>query len=186
MSEAEGTKMLLRQVGIVGILMVAAIAEAQSPVPNANLSVTVQQKTEGKVDPGLHLLELSCSEGACSLSTVSLNQCGTSGSGKPAFYPKVQYSTTWGKSLRVHNEGSTLVVQQTGADVGGDYVNNLRFAYAPVREGGIASRLIGFSGGFVKNSVILKQTLTVQYVPLPQAHQVMPLDCGVLLPGVGK
>jgi hypothetical protein len=31
--------MLLRQVGVVGILMVAAIAEAQSPVPNANFSV---------------------------------------------------------------------------------------------------------------------------------------------------
>jgi hypothetical protein len=98
----------------------------------------------------------------------------------------VQSSTTSARSLRVHNEGTTLVVQETGADVGGEYVNNLRFAYAPVREGGIATRLVGFSDGFAKNSAILKRTLTIQYVPLPQAHQVMPLDCGVLLPGLDK
>jgi hypothetical protein len=166
--------------------MVASVAEAQSPVPNANLSVTIQQKEDGKIAPGLHVLELSCWNGACSLSTVSLNQCGPSGSGQPAFYPKVQYSTTWGKSLRVHSEGNTLIVQETGADIGGDYVNNLRFTYAPPREGGIVSRLINFSGGFVKNSVILQRTLTVQYVPLPNAHQVVTLDCGALLPGLNK
>ena len=178
--------LLRRTVGAIGIVMAAAIAEAQSPLPNASLSVTVQQKEEGRVAPGLHVLELSCWNGTCSLSTVSLNQCGPSGSGKPAFYPKVQYSTTLGNSLRVHNEGNTLVVQETGADIGGDYVNNLRFTYTPPRDGGIASRLIGFSGGFVKNSVILQRTLTIQYVPLPNAHQVVTLDCGVLLPGLDK
>jgi len=178
--------MLLHIVAGIGILIAAAMAEAQVPVPNASLRVTVQQKDEGKVAPGFHVLELSCWDGACSLSTVSLNKCGTSGSGRPAFYPKVQYATTWGKSLRVHNEGNTLVVQETGADIGGDYVNNLRFTYDRPREGSIASRLIGFSGGFVKNSVILQRTLTVQYVPLQHAHQVVTLDCGVLLPGLDK
>ena len=173
-----------RIVGCLGVLMVFSVAQAQSPVPDAALSVTVQQSEDGKIAPGLHVLELSCWNGACSLSTVSLNQCFPSGSGQPAFYPKVQYSTTWGKSLRVHGEGNTLVVQETGADIGGDYVNNLRFSYASPRGGSIASKLINFSGGFVKNSVILKRTLTVQYVPLPNAHQVVTLDCGALLPGL--
>ena len=78
------------------------------------------------------------------------------------------------------------MVQETGSDIGGEYTNNVRFDYAPPRESGIASRLVGFSGGYVKNSVILRKTLTVQYVPLPNANQVVNLACGVLLPGVDK
>lgn len=178
--------MFRHMVACIGIMMAASMVEAQGLIPNASLRVTVQQKDEGNLDRGLHVLELLCWDGACSLSTVSLNQCGSSGSRRPAFYPKVQFSTTWGKNLRVHNEGNTLVVQETGADIGGDYVNSFRFTYDRPRDGGPATRLIEFSGGFVKNSVILKRTLTIQYVPLPQAHQVVTLDCGALLPGIDK
>jgi hypothetical protein len=89
-------------------------------------------------------------------------------------------------TLKVWNEGTTLVVQETSSDIGGDYTSNLRFEYEPPQEGRIASRLVGFSGGFVKNSVLLKETLTVQYVPLPRPSQVVNLACGVLLPGVNK
>jgi hypothetical protein len=167
-------------------VLVSGPADAQSSIPNASLSVTVQQNEEGKITQGFHVLELTCWNGACSLSTVSLNQCGASGSGRPAFYPKAQNSTTWGGNLKVHNEGDTLVVQETGGDVGGDYVNNLRFTYSRRGESGIANRLVGFSGGFVKNSAILRRTLTIQYTPLPRAHQVVTLDCGALLPGLDK
>ena len=148
--------------------------------------MTVQQKEDGKLNAGLHVLELFCWDRACSLSSVSLNQCRESGSGKRAFYPKVQYSSTRDGSLKVWNEGNTLVVQETGSDIGGEYTNNFRFDYEQPRESGIASRLVGFSGGYVKNSVILRKTLTVQYVPLPNMNQVVNLDCGVLLPGLDK
>jgi hypothetical protein len=79
---------------IATLLSAASIYAQSSRIPNAVLRVTVQQKEEGKLAPGLHLLELHCWDGACSLSSVSLNQCGDSGSGKRAFYPKVQHSTT--------------------------------------------------------------------------------------------
>jgi hypothetical protein len=148
--------------------------------------VTVQQSEDGKLNAGLHVLDLSCWEGACSLSSLTLNQCYESGSGKSAFYPKVQYSTTRDGTLKVWNEGSTLVVQETGSDIGGDYTKNLRFEYERPREGGIVGRLVGFSGGYLKNSVILGKTLTVQYVPLPKANQVVNLACGALLPGLDK
>jgi hypothetical protein len=109
-----------------------------------------------------------------------------SGSGEKAFYPKVQYSTTWVGNLKVRNEGNSLVAQETGSDMFGDYVNNLRFDYAPTVKDEIVNRLVGFSGGYVKNSVLLKKILTTEYVPLPKANQVMKLDCDVLLPGVDK
>jgi hypothetical protein len=109
-----------------------------------------------------------------------------SGSGEKAFYPKVQYSTTWGGDLKVRSEGNSLVVQETGSDIGGDYVTNLRFDYKPVGKDKIVNRLIGFSGGYVKNSLILKRILTIDYIPLPKANQVVKMDCGVLLPGIDK
>jgi hypothetical protein len=158
----------------------------RSGIPNAILRVTVQQKEEGKLEQGLHILELFCGDGHCSLTSVSLNQCGQSGEGKPAFYPKVQRSSTREGNLAVRNEGRTLVVQETGSDIGGDYVNNFRFQYAAPTGSGITARLIGFSGGFVKNSFVLQKVLTIEYVPLPRAHQVVQLDCGVLLPGIDR
>jgi hypothetical protein len=41
-------------------------------IPNASLRVTVQQKEEGKITKGFHVLELSCWEGNCSLSSKKI------------------------------------------------------------------------------------------------------------------
>jgi hypothetical protein len=160
----------------------------EDPIPNASLRVTVQQKDGGIIADGFHVLELRCFNGYCSLSTVSLNQCVDTGSGKMAFYPGVQYSATWMGNLKVRNDRKGLVVQETGSDAFGDYVNNLRFDYETIGEGDskIASRLVGFSGGYVKNSALLKKVITTEYVPLSRADQIKRLDCDVLLPGVDK
>lgn len=168
------------------LLATPVIAAPSDSIPNASLRVTVQQKEDGKINKGFHILELSCWDNQCSLSSVSLNQCMESSSGKKAFYPKVQYSATWMGNLKVRNEGKSIIVQETGSDLLGDYVNNLRFDYESVGKNDVVNQLIGFSGGYVKNSVLLKKVLTTEYVPLPKADQVMKLDCDVLLPGVDK
>jgi hypothetical protein len=77
-----------------------------------------------------------------------------------------------------------LVVRESGTDLGGDYVNNLRFEYATPAVGRAANELLSFSGGFVKNSSLLGKVITIDYVPLVRAFLVIALDCGVLLPGV--
>lgn len=168
------------------LILTPQIASSADNIPNAHLLVTVQQKEEGKTIKGFHILELSCWDGNCSLSSVSLNQCMDSGSGKKAFYPKVQYSTTQIGNLKVKNIGNSLVVQEAGSDIGGDYVVNLRFDYKLPGKNKIVNHLIGFSGGYVKHSSLLKKVLTTDYVPLPKVSQVMELDCGVLLPGIDK
>ena len=66
-----------------------AAAASSDSIPDATLRVTVQQKAEGKIIKGFHVLELSCRDGNCSLSTVSLNQCEETADKKQAFYPKV-------------------------------------------------------------------------------------------------
>lgn len=60
------------------------------------------------------------------------------------------------------------------------------FRFHPVAKGEVATTLKGFSGAFVKNSVILNRVLTVEYVPLPKEYQVVNLDCGIRLPGAPR
>lgn len=171
---------------LMAIMPVAQVTAAPvDSIPNTYLRVTVQQKEDEKIDKGFHILELSCWDGNCSLSSVSLNQCGESGSGKKSFYPKTQHSATWMGNLKVRKEGSSLIVQESGDQLG-DYVVNLRFDYEPVGKDKIINRLIGFSGGFIKNSAITKEVLAIEYVPLTKAYQAMKLDCDVLLPGIDK
>jgi hypothetical protein len=171
---------------LVSLLLPAVSAAGEPRAPDALLRVTVQQRQERKTAQGFHILTLSCLDGHCSLVTVTLNTCGPSGSGVDAFYPGVQRSSTEEGNLKVVDHDSTLRVEESGADIGGRYVNYFRFQYKPPKQGEIISTLTGFSGGFVKDSVILRKTFTVDFVPLVGVSQVRKLDCGVLLPGVRK
>lgn len=166
------------------LLVTAAPASSSDSIPDANLRVTAQRRVEGKIIDGFHVLELSCREGNCSLSTVSLNQCEETAYGKPAFYPQVQYSSTLTGNLKVRNEGKSIVVKDTGSDLFGAYEYNLRFDYEPTREDKSVTRLTGFSGSYVKNSPAVNRVFKFDYVPLTKADQIMKLDCGVLLPGI--
>jgi hypothetical protein len=179
-------KRVLPYVFLVFLLTTPTVVLSADTIPNASLRVTVQQRDEGKLSKEFHVLELSCWNGNCSLSSVTLNQCWESGYGQKVFYPAVQYSATYKGNLTVRNEGKSLIVQETGSDMLGDYVVNLRFDYESIGKGERANKLVGFSGGYVKNSHTLKKILTTEYVPLPQANQIMKLDCDVLLPGVDK
>lgn len=173
---------------LLSVLLFVTPAAASSPdsIPDATLRVTVQQKVEGKIVKGFHVLELSCRDGNCSLSTVSLNQCEETAYGKPAFYPQVQYSSTLTGNLKSRNEGKSIFVKETGSDLFGAYEYNLRFDYEPTREDKSVTRLTGFSGSYVKNSRAVDRVFKFDYVPLTKAGQIMKLDCGVLLPGIDK
>jgi hypothetical protein len=161
-----------------------AVHAAELRVPNASLEVTVKQKQDEKFGEGLHLLHLLCWDGQCALTTLSLNQCGPAGSGKPAFFPKVQRTSTSGGDLTVRNVGNVLEAQQTITDIGGDSTAVLRFTYGMSSSRAMANRVIAFTGGYIKNSTILKRVTTVEYVPLIGAFNEIVLDCAALLPGV--
>lgn len=169
---------------IVISFVTAAAASSSDSIPDANLRVAAQRRAEGKITEGFHVLELSCRDGNCSLSTVSLNQCEETAHGKRAFYPQVQYSSTLIGNLKAKNEGKSIVVQETGGDMFGTYEYNLRFDYEPSGDGKSISRLTGFSGSYVKNAPAVNKVFKFDYVPLTKAGQVIKLDCGVLLPGI--
>ena len=163
----------------------APAAWAQQNIPNAILRVTVQQKDKGKLNSDLHFQELRCWRGACSLTTVTLNSCRPSpvstGKASPLI---VERASTNDGNLAVSREGNTLVVTETGSDIGGSYVTTQRFTYERPADASIITRLTDYSGGFVKNSAIAQQVLTVEFVPFRGAYKEARLDCPLGLPGV--
>jgi len=166
-------------------LVLADVAHtAELRVPNASLEVTVRQKQNGELGKGLHLFHLLCWDGACSLTALSLNQCGPAGSGKPAFFPKVQRTSTAEGSLTVRSVGNVLEARQRMTDIGGESTTVLRFTYGMSGSPAMANRVIAFSGAYIKDSTILKRVTTVEYVPLIGAFSEVVLDCAALLPGV--
>jgi hypothetical protein len=168
------------------LFVTPAAASSLNNIPDATLRVTVQQRVEGKIMKGFHILELSCRDDNCFLSTVSINQCEETVYGKQAFYPKVQYSSTVIGNLTARNEEKSIVIQETGGDMFGKSVTDMRFDYEPARDGKIIARLTGFSGSYVKNSPAVNKVFKFDYVPLLKESQLMKLDCGVLLPGIYK
>ncbi len=168
------------------LLLLSTHSFALSEIPDALLRVAVQQRQDGKLDRAYHLLELACYQGLCILTSVSLNQCRDAGLGKEGFPPIFQRTSTREGNLRVQFDGNAFIVEETGMDIGGSYVNNFRFGVGPLKQGGIAGELANFSGAFVKQSIVLKRVITVEYVPLPRGWQVVKLDCGVLLPGLER
>lgn len=160
-------------------------AHATEPrVPNASLEVTVRQKQDGELGKGLHLFQLLCWNGQCALTALSLNQCGPAGSGKPAFFPKVQRTSTADGDLTVRNVGNVLEAKQTMIDIGSESTTVLRFTYTMSGSPPMANRVIGFSGGYAKSSAILKRVTSVEYIPLIGAFNEIALDCAALLPGI--
>jgi hypothetical protein len=171
---------------IVAIILLPVEGGAQGKnIPDAVLRVTVQQKENGKLNSDVHFQELRCLSGACSLTTVTLNSCRPSpvstGSASPLVIARA--STTDG-TLTVSREGNTLVVVETGSDIGGSYVTTQRFTYERPADGNIIRRLTDYSGGFVKNSALAQQVLTVEFVAFRGAYKETRLDCVLALPGV--
>lgn len=173
-------------VSLAASLLGSELFAAAPRVPNASLEVTVRQKQEGEIGRGLHLFHLLCWKGECSLTVLSLNQCYPAGSGKPAFFPKIERTSTRESNLSVTNLGDILQVQYVNIDIGGESTTTLRFGYAMSGSSTIANRVTGFSGGYVKSSEILKRVTTVEYVPLLGAWHEIRLDCAALLPGVDR
>lgn len=175
----------------IGFLMLVTLAlsivpvRAQQRVPDTLLRVTVQQREKGKLNSALHMQELRCSNGQCSLTSITLNSCRpspvSSGLASPVI---IESSSTVRGNLKVAQEGYTLVVIETGVDLAGDYVTTQRFKYENPRPGEVVNKLIGYSGGFVKNSIIAQQVITVDFAPLEGTYKEVKLACPLGLPGL--
>ena len=145
----------------------------------------MRQTEQGRVNPSLHVHKLKCSGGQCALTTITLNSCRyfpvTRG---PAWPLIIERAETTNGSLHVTNQGNTLIVEDKGSDIGGDYTTTQRFQYERPTDGRPVNRIIAYSGGLIKNSAVANQVIVIQYVPLPSRYQEVTLDCPLALPGL--
>ena len=172
-------------------LFLAAMSAVISPglafaqtaeIPDLDLKLGVRRVEAGRVDRSVYILRLTCADGECSLGTLSLNECSESPlTGKRSFYPSHELKATNWRDLKVTRVGDTLVVEERGSDLGGHYVNTLRFGLEKRPWGAYA--VTSFSGGFVKNSVLLKRVITAEFVPFEE-HSELRLDCPLRVPGL--
>jgi len=171
---------------------VGTLTNAQQKIPDARLRVTVQQKEKGKLNPAFHVQELRCFGGKCSLTTVTLNSCRASPASNHLASPVViERTSTDEGDLKVSIEGNTLVTIETGSDIGGNYTTTQRFTYEKPRAGETALNLISYSGGSVKTSVVAKQVITIEYIPLKEGlpggmHAEATLNCPLGLPALTR
>jgi len=155
-------------------------AASEVPIPDVNLRVAVRQKEDGKLGKSLHIVHLSCWQGDCSLTWLTLNQCIGAVGGKAAFPPKIERSSTRDGTLQVNPLGDVIEIKETDPDV----TTTLRIGYKKRANAVVARQVTSFSGGVVKNSDVLGKVITVEYIPFMGAYSAMQLDCAVLLPGV--
>jgi hypothetical protein len=175
------------------ILFFADFSDAEIALPNGTLSVAYRQQVEGKLSQGVHQVELSCWNGVCSLTTLTLNQCWDWKDGKGgSFYPKVQRASTAEGDLVVMPQSETsLIAEQKFSDT----VFRYRFSYTVrtdqelqasinLRSAQFFEALTGFSGAVVKTSSILDKIISWELVPLQGRFPRLKLDCDVTLDGV--
>jgi hypothetical protein len=92
-------------------LFVSNSMYAQPSVPNGILTVAYRQLSNGELSSGVHQLQLSCWDGICSLTTLTLNLCADFPDGR-FFYPKVERSSTAESNLSVRRQGDTVLIAE--------------------------------------------------------------------------
>jgi hypothetical protein len=173
----------------LGFLHVS-IAQAQIP-PNGTLEVGYRQLQDGKLSDSVHVLHLFCSDGRCSLTTLSVNQCYPTAQGE-GFYPKVERTSTDEGNLSVSETtlGSLIAEERYSATI-----FKYRFSYETYDNVNLSkrlgltttryvSRLTGFSGSVVKDSAILGKVVSWELVPLRGAIALVEPKCKMAVFGV--
>lgn len=179
---------------VVTFALSVGVSLAAEP-PNGELKVAYRQLEEGELSDHVHHTVLSCLDGQCSLTAVTLNRC-VPYFGEQVFYPLVERtSTAEGNLSVVEVRDGELVAEERYKGA----LFKLRYTYT-VRSNPELSRavrlrqtrwfdkLTGFSGGVVKDSPWVGKVITWQLVPIKVpfkgALAVVEPRCKILLDGV--
>jgi len=154
-------------------------ARLNPKVPNASMEVTIQEKSNGKLDKRYVLLKLDCWQGNCSFTRLMLNRCLEGEGGKKVFYPAIERFSTEEGDLEVIPEKYSLTAKLSDAET----KTIMKFGYQNKRSK-VINQVTSFSGGYIKDSIVLKKVIHVEYIPLRGDFSYVDLDCAVMLPGV--
>lgn len=157
---------------------VASSAQQAPPIPDLQIEVAVRQKVDGKLEDGVHVLQLTCERGECLLVSVTLNQCFLG-----MFYPKIETAGTRSGTLSVSMAGGVIDVRQRGWAMG-PYTSTFKFNVTRRIPNNPTLTVTAFSGAYVKDSTALGKVVAVEYVPVQNGGETLTLGCPVTLPGI--
>lgn len=164
----------------LAIVLSSAASSAQQapPVPDLEIEVAVRQKVDGKLEDGVHVLQLTCEHGECLLVSVTLNQCFLG-----MFYPKIETAGTRNGMLSVSVAGGVINVRQRGWAMG-PYTSTFKFNVTRRIPNNPNLTVTAFSGAYVKDSTSLGKVVAVEYVAVQNGGETLTLGCPVTLPGI--
>jgi hypothetical protein len=165
-------------------LLFALLTVQTEQIPDLRLSLAFRESVAGRFQSAVYLLEVNCEDNECAFTYVSLNDCRGQVIGRETFYAKVESRSTLLGNLKARHDGTVLTLEETGTDSYGNWTNTFRIGYQPTTDGSVATRVVSFSGEFVKTSELLRNPQVIEYIPL--SSQTLRLDCPVLLPGVDR
>jgi hypothetical protein len=170
---------------MVTLLLLLMLTSSQTPaVADVDLTIGFREQVEGRsLQQPIYVLDVACREAACSYTYVSLNDCGPA---RRAFSPKVHTASTRNGDLTATSADEVLTLEQRGEDSYGEWVNTFRIGYEPTRDGSPATRVVGFTGTFVKTSELIAVPTRIQYIAIEGPFQEIALECPLLVPGVGR
>ncbi len=159
---------------------------ASSIVPNASLVIAYRQVTDGKADRVILESQLTCLDGHCELVTVTLNWClpGTDGS-----TVDVGRSSTSDGDLKVtglvRDKSAVISAEDSaqGATIKYRFECSLRGS-DPAGSRPSCQALTGFSGAAVKDSALLRKTISWELQPFKGARVPFKPDCPIYLHGI--
>jgi hypothetical protein len=166
-----------------GILLLSVVADARSSArgyPATYLEVTVRQREgAGALEKGIHIFNLHCGGTNCRVRVLTLNQCIAMGPGGQSFYPDISEFSIADRNLTVMYGDHSIVARYSQKTPGGTAEITLQFDYKidkVDKEVGLVGHLVGFHGGYVKESTALKRAIRMEYVPIREFERV-PMDC---------
>jgi len=181
------------------LLSVMLATAAASPLqvgetmPIGHLQVAYRQVAEGNADKVVYLATLTCyGKLDCELLTVNLNWCvpSVAPGAADAYTIGVERSSTADGSLKVR--ATVAPDGKTGSIVAEEEPEGAKITYRfeftlnrPIENiSPSIDKLVGFSGGAVKNSTIAKKVVSWTLEPLKGRWSLFEPGCKLALPGI--
>jgi hypothetical protein len=181
--------------------LVATPAIADEGPPNGTLTIGYRQLLDGSLSKAVYYATLTCYDGDCTMTTVTLNQCLPTPFGtEEAFIPKVERSSTsdGNLSVRMRDDNRLIITETNGETI---YTYHFTFAYREDKD--LATLLKSkqtrffaekqavqhFTGGAIKDSTAMAKIISWELVALKNPGKgvwpVIEPACKIALPDGG-
>ena len=161
-------------------------------IPHINIEIAVQQKEEGKINPSVHIMQLSCFNGECDLDWITIDACRRFWGSPFSSMIKLEKNSTRDNPFLIIKSSSKnpAIIEIEERLLSGSGGKTLRLELgASSPDLNFFNEITKFSGGLVKNSIILEKVITVEYVPLEATwggQAFISFDCPIALPALIK